>query len=204
MAAPAIDSVIFDLGGVLIDWNPRHLYRKLFDDEAAMESFLAEVWNGEWSRQHDAGRPFAEMLAELCARHPRHADHIRAFHERWPETMAGAIDDSVSVLGELRARGLPLYALSNFSAETFPHARRRFAFLEWFDGLVISGEVGLLKPDPRIYRLLFERFGIDPGRGLFIDDVADNVAGAQAVGLSALRFSTPEALRRDLAGLALL
>ncbi|MGF1609482.1 MAG: HAD family hydrolase [Kiloniellales bacterium] len=204
MAEPPVDSVIFDLGGVLIDWNPRYLYRRLFDDEAAMEAFLVEVWNTDWIRQHDAGRPFAETVAELTALFPHHAEPIRALQDRWPETMGGAIDDTVALLDDLRTRGLSLYALSNFSAETFPHARERFDFLAWFDGLVISGECGLLKPDPRIYRLLFERYGIDPQRALFIDDVADNVAGAEAVGLRARRFTTPAALRRDLSDLALL
>lgn len=204
MAEPAVDSVIFDLGGVLIDWNPRYLYRTLFDDEAAMEAFLAEVWNADSIRQHDAGRPFVETVAELTALFPHHDGHIRAFHERWPEMMGGAIDDTVALLAELRARGVPLYALSNFSAETFPHARERFDFLGWFDDVVISGECGLLKPDPRIYRLLLERCGIDPASALFIDDVPANVAGAEAVGLKGLHFTTPAALRRDLASLALL
>lgn len=191
-------TVIFDLGGVLLDWNPRYLYRKLFDDEAEMEDFLARVCTTAWNAQFDAGRPMAEGVVELTARFPEHAGPIEAFQTRWPETLAGAFDETVSILAALRKRRHRLYALSNFSAETFPHARARFTFLQWFDGTVISGEVGVVKPDPRIFRILFEHHGIDPEGAIFIDDVPANVAAGQALGLDALHFTSADALRAAL------
>ena len=199
-----IAAAVFDLGGVLIDWDPRHLYRKLFDDEAEMEAFLAEVCNGEWNERQDEGRPFAEAIAELTARHPQHRDMIAAYHERWPEMLGGALDGTVAILGELRSLGRPLYALSNWSAETFPHARERFAFLAWFRGLVVSGEVGVKKPDPEIYEILLRRYGLDPTGTVFIDDSADNVAAAQALGFEAVQFSSAAELRSRLRRLDLL
>ena len=199
-----IAAAVFDLGGVLIDWDPRHLYRKLFDDEAEMEAFLAEVCNGEWNERQDEGRPFAEAVAELTARHPQHRDMIAAYHERWPEMLGGALDGTVAILGELRSLGRPLYALSNWSAETFPHARERFAFLAWFRGLVVSGEVGVKKPDPEIYEILLRRYGLDPTGTVFIDDSADNVSAARALGFEAVQFSSAAELRSRLRRLDLL
>lgn len=191
-------TVIFDLGGVLLDWNPRYLYRKLFDDETEMEDFLARVFHTAWNAQFDAGRPMAEGLAELTSRFPEYAGPIKAFQTRWPETLAGALEETVGILAQLRQRGHRLYVLSNFSAETFPYAMARFDFLQWFDGLVISGEVGVMKPDPGIYRILFERHGIDPVGAVFIDDVPANVAAGQAFGLDALHFTSAGALRAAL------
>lgn len=191
-------AVIFDLGGVLLDWNPRHLYRKLFDDEAEMEDFLARVLNTACNAQFDAGRPMAEGLAELTSRFPEYAGPIQAFQTRWPETVAGALEETVGILAELRQRGHRLYVLSNFSAETFPQALDRFAFLKWFDGVVISGEVGVIKPDPGIYRILFERHGVDPAGAIFVDDIPANVAAGRAFGLDALHFTSAGALRAAL------
>ena len=197
-------AVIFDLGGVLIDWNPRHLYRKLFDDEAEMEDFLAQVCTQDWNQRQDAGRPVAEAVDELVAWHPERRDLIEAYYSRWPETMAGAIDDSVAILAELREQVYPLFVLSNFSAETFPHAQTRFDFLSWFEGIVISGEERVNKPDPKIYRILIERYGIALEHAVFIDDVAANVAAGRAAGLEALHFTSTSALRRQLEHLGLL
>jgi 2-haloacid dehalogenase len=190
--------VIFDLGGVLIDWDPRHLYRKLFADQAAMEAFLAEICTPEWNQRQDEGRPFAAGVAELIARHPERREMIEAYQARWPEMLAGALDDTVAILAELKARGQSLYALSNWSAETFPYARERFDFLDWFHGLVISGEEGIAKPSPAIFRLLFRRYSIDPAEAVFIDDVQANVRAARSVGLQALHFTSATALREDL------
>jgi len=201
---PAVSAVVFDLGGVLIDWDPRYLYRSLFGgDEAAMERFLATVCTPEWNRGQDAGRPWSEAIASLVAEHPEHADLIRAFWDRWPETLGDAIDPTVDVLAELRAAGIPLYALSNWSAETFPIARPRYPFLDWFDGIVISGEVGAAKPDPRIYQALVERHGLDPASLAFVDDVPANVAAAESLGIRGLTFTSAAALRQDLAALGL-
>ena len=155
-------TVVFDLGGVLIEWDPRHLYRQLFDDPGEMESFLAEVTTAEWNARQDAGRPWAEGVDLLVAEHPQRRELIEAFHRRWPEMLAGEIPGTVDVLADLRAAGVRLVALSNWSAEMFPIARERFDFLAWFEGIVISGDVGVNKPDRRIFDHLAEQFGIEP------------------------------------------
>jgi 2-haloacid dehalogenase len=190
--------VVFDLGGVLIDWDPRYLYRKLLADEEAVEEFLATVCTPEWNAELDRGRPFAEGVAELVERHPAQAAAITAYHERWPEMLGGEVPGAVAVLADLRAAGVPLYALTNWSAETFAITRGRFAFLEWFDGVVVSGQERVIKPDPRIFRLLADRFGLDPETTFYVDDSEANVAAARALGFDAVRFTGPERLRRDL------
>jgi 2-haloacid dehalogenase len=199
-----VKAVVFDLGGVLIDWDPRYLYRKLLDDEAAVEEFLATVCTPAWNAEQDRGRPFAEGVAELVERHPAHAAAITAYHERWPEMLGGAVDGTVEVLAELRAAGVPVYALTNWSAETFGVARERFEFLEWFDGVLVSGEERIIKPDPAIFRLLLDRFGLDPEATFYVDDSEPNVAAADRLGLDAVRFTTPAQLRRDLVARRLL
>jgi 2-haloacid dehalogenase len=192
-----IDAVVFDLGGVLIDWDPRRLYRKLLADEAAVEEFLATVTTPEWNAEQDRGRPFAEGVAELVERHPAHAAAIAAYHERWEEMLGGEVPGTVAVLAELRAAGVPLYALSNWSAETFRLTRGRFPFLEWFDGLVVSGEERVAKPDRRIFDLLLQRFGLVPATTLFIDDSPANVAAALELGMDAVLFRDAATLRRE-------
>jgi 2-haloacid dehalogenase len=190
---------IFDLGGVLIDWNPRHLYRKLFDgDEAAMEQFLATVCTTAWNERQDAGRSFAEATQELLPRHADKIELIEAFGKRFDEMIGGAIDGTVDVLAELKQRAVPVYAITNWSAETFPPQRWRFAFLSWFDGIVVSGMEGVIKPDPRIFRILCERHRIAPKTAVFIDDVAANAAAASALGIHGIHFRSPEQLRREL------
>ena len=191
-------AVVFDLGGVLIDWDPRYLYRKLLADEAAVEEFLATVCTPEWNAEQDRGRPFAEGVAELAERHPEHAADIAAYHERWPEMLAGEVPGTVEVLADLRAAGVPLYALTNWAAETFAITRERFEFLDWFCGLLVSGEEGMTKPDPAIFRLLLDRFGLDPAAAVFVDDSEANVAAARGLGIDAVRFTGPERLRREL------
>jgi len=194
----ATKAVVFDLGGVLIDWDPRYLYRKLLADEAAVEEFLATVCTPEWNEELDRGRPFAEGVAELVERHPEHAAAIAAYHERWPEMLAGDLPDSVEVLAELRAAGVPLYALTNWSAETFAVTRERFEWLDWFDGMLVSGEELITKPDPAIFQLLLDRFGLDPGATVFVDDSEANVVAARGLGIDAVRFTGPGQLRREL------
>jgi 2-haloacid dehalogenase len=195
---PRTRALVFDLGGVLIDWDPRHLYRQLFDDADDMERFLAEVTSAEWNLQQDAGRPWAEAIEALVRAFPERRDLIEAYHARWPEMMAGAIDGTVDILAELRAAGRPLYALSNWSSETFPHAQDRFPFLSWFDGVVISGDVGLVKPDPRLFRLLLERYDLVARETIYIDDQPANVRAAAALGLIAIQFRDAAALRTEL------
>jgi 2-haloacid dehalogenase len=202
---PPIGAVVFDLGGVLIDWNPRYLYRGLFGgDDEAMERFLGEVVTPEWNLQQDAGRPWSEAVESLAREHPDQRDRIAAYHERWPETLGGAIEESVRVLAELRDRPVRLFALTNWSAETFPTALERFDFLAWFEGIVVSGEVGLVKPDPLIFRHLVERHGLDPASTVFVDDGPANVEAARALGLVGVLFRSPSDLRRELQGLGVL
>jgi len=196
---------VFDLGGVLIDWNPRHLYRKLFaGDDAAMEHFLANVCTTAWNSQQDAGRTFAEACASLKLEHPNYAELIDAWFERQDEMLAGPISGTVAILAELRARGVPLYALSNWSAETFPIAQRRFEFLQWFDGIFLSAEAHTIKPNPRIYQHFFEAFDIAPAQTIFIDDLRPNVEAVAALGMHAIQFTDPAALRHELVRLGLL
>lgn len=198
-------TVVFDLGGVLIDWDPRHLYRKLFaDDEAAMERFLSEICTSEWNLQQDAGRSWAEATALLKAEHPAHAGLIDAFHQRWPEMMAGEIEGTVAILHELKEAGTPLYALTNWSHETFPAALERFAFLSWFQGIVVSGQERLVKPDPQIYLLLVTRHGLRPEEIVYIDDNPHNAAVATSLGMHGIHFTGAAPLRRELAALGLL
>lgn len=204
MPRDAPTSVIFDLGGVLIDWDPRYLYRKLFDDPDEMESFLAEVTTAEWNAHQDAGRPWAEAVDLLVAEHPEQRELIEAFHRRWPEMLAGEIPETVDVLAELRSTDVRLVALSNWSAEMFPIARERFDFLAWFEGILISGEVGVNKPDRQIFEHLVERFGIEPAKAVFIDDSSANVATAAALGFRAVQFTDAAALRLELVQLGLL
>jgi 2-haloacid dehalogenase len=202
VAAPS--AVVFDLGGVLIRWDPRNLYRSLFEDEAEMERFLAEITTAEWNAQQDAGRAVAEATEELAARHPERRELIAAYYERWVEMLGGAIAGTVEIARELKARGVRLYALSNWSAETFPIARPMFEFFDWFDGMVISGEVRMIKPDPRIFAHVLEKFGLVPGETVFVDDNAENVRAAEAAGFIGIVFENPEQLREELGELALL
>jgi 2-haloacid dehalogenase len=201
--AASIEVVVFDLGGVLIDWNPRYLYRQLFEDESAMERFLAEVCSPEWNELQDAGRSWREAVAELVARHPDQVAMITAYHERWREMLGGDIAGSVEVLKELKALGLRLYALTNWSHETFPEARRIFPFLDVFEGIVVSGEERLIKPDPVIFHRLLTRYGIAPSRAVYIDDSPRNVAAAAELGFRALRFVNAHRLRQELVDLGL-
>jgi 2-haloacid dehalogenase len=203
-AAPRIRAVVFDLGGVLIDWDPRHLYRTIFADETAMEDFLRTVTTPEWNRAQDAGRPWAEAVEELIARHPERREQIEAYRTRWMEMLGDAIQPTVDILDELRATDVDLYALSNWSAETFPVARPRYPFLEWFDGIVISGEERLIKPDPRIFHVLLQRYALEAGETVFIDDQVANVEAAESVGLLGIRFVDGPQLRADLRSLGVL
>jgi 2-haloacid dehalogenase len=199
-----ISAIAFDLGGVMIDWNPRYLYRKLFGaDEVAMERFLAEICTPEWNSRFDAGRPFAEGIAELAADHPEHAELINAYWDRWPEMLGGTLDDTVQIMRELRAAGYRTYALSNWSAETFPTTRRMYPFLDEMDGVVISGEVGVGKPDPGMFRELLSRFGLKAEETAFIDDSDLNIATAASLGIVAVPFVDAATLRGDLRRLGL-
>lgn len=191
-------AIIFDLGGVLIDWDPRHMYRQLFDDEAEMERFLSEVATLEWNAQHDAGRPWEEGVALLSAEYPEHADLIGAYWQRWEEMLGGPIEGSVAILRRLKADGQELHALTNWSTETFPIARERYEFLDWFETIIVSGEEKLVKPNPAIYQVALDRIGRTAEECIFIDDSEKNVAAAAELGIDAIRFITPDQLEREL------
>lgn len=198
-------AAIFDLGGVFIDWNPRYLYRTLFpDDPEGMEHFLANVTTSTWNRQLDAGRPFAEAIAELQRAHPAHAALIAAYWDRWPEMLGDVNHQTAQIVRDIKARGLRVFALSDWSAETMPIARPRVPELALFDDIQISGEVGVTKPDPTVFALAIERFGVDPARTVFVDDISANVEAARVAGLTAIQFTSALELRTSLEQLGLL
>jgi 2-haloacid dehalogenase len=192
-------SVVFDLGGVLVDWDPRYLLRTVMPGrEAEMETILSDVLNRDWNLQRDTGDSWPAAIAALQAAHPQWADIFRAYDERWAETLGGSIEESVDILRELRDRGVPLYALSNWSAEKFPCAEARFEWLDWFDGIVVSGRVKLIKPEPAIYRHLMQTYRLEAPDILFVDDHEPNVVGARALGIAAHHFTSAGTLREDL------
>jgi 2-haloacid dehalogenase len=202
---PSYNTVIFDLGGVLIDWNPEYLYRKIFTDEAQMRFFLTEVCHSDWNREQDRGRPFAEAVRERIAQFPEHEANIRAYHEHWEEMLGGTIEENVAVLEQLHGqKNVRLYAITNWSAETFPVAQQRFPFLSYFEDIVVSGSLKLVKPDPRIYQTLLDRQPIVPEQAIFIDDVQENVAGAEALGIHGIHLTPETDLRKELEALGVL
>ena len=190
--------VIFDIGNVLIRWDARLLYRQLLPDEAAIDAFLEEVGFHAWNLDLDRGLGFDEGVAALSGRFPHRAELIGAFHHRWHETVPGEVAGSVAILQALAAAGVPLYAITNFSEEKYLETRARFGFLGLFRDVVVSGKERLLKPDPAIYRLCLGRNGLLAADCVFVDDNADNVAGAAAVGIDAIRFTDAAALAAEL------
>jgi len=192
-------AIVFDFGKVLVDWDPRYLYRKLFpDDDTAMERFLEEIDFMNWNLQQDAGRPFAEGVAELCGRFPGYCDLIQAYDERWEESLGGPIWPTVEVLSRLKEAGYPLYGLSNWSDEKFRLVCAQYPFFDWFDDILLSGTVRLVKPDERIFRLLLERIGRPAGECLLIDDSAPNVEAARALGFEVIHFQSAAQLEAEL------
>jgi 2-haloacid dehalogenase len=201
----ALTSVIFDVGHVLYDWNPRVLYERLFDDERALDLFLTSVATKEWHFQHDAGRPFAETSAELIARHPEHAAMIALWGPRFSDQIPGPIAGMPDLIAELDGAGVPLFAITNFSGEFFaPFREREAALFDRFRDIVVSGDEKLIKPDAAIFHLALARFGVRADETIFIDDNAANVAGAEAVGIRAHLFRDAATLRAELAALGLL
>lgn len=194
----AASVVVFDVGNVLIEWDPEHLYRKLIPDAAMRADFLARVCSMEWNLEQDRGRRWADAVAERTALFPDQADLIAAYSDRWHDMVPGEVPGTVAILEGLREAGVPLYAITNFSSEKFAEARARFPFLAGFIDVVVSAEEGLLKPDPAIYRRLLDRNGLVAADCLFIDDSEKNVAGARAVGMRAHHFRDAEGLRAAL------
>ncbi len=196
--------LVFDLGGVLIDWNPRYLYRKLIDDEDEIDIFLAEVCNSKWNVKQDAGRSLADATAERIALFPEKKSLIEAYYDRWEEMLGGEIGDSVEILRELKNKGESIYALTNWSAETFPIAEKRFVFLQWFDGTLISGVEKMVKPDQAIFHLLLKRYELRAQDCLFIDDSIININAAIEMGFKTHHFKSPAGLRQNLIDVNLL
>jgi 2-haloacid dehalogenase len=195
----AIDTIIFDLGGVLIDWNPRYVYRKIFKTEQEVDWFLTNVTTPEWNENQDAGYPLHKATQELIAKHPEWEPEIKAYYGRWLEMLGEDIHETVQILRQLKQTGkYKLYALTNWSAETFPHALERFEFFKAFDGVVVSGQEKMRKPSAEFYKIVIDRYHLDPVRTIFIDDSLRNVKGAEAVGITGIHFHNPTQLKDEL------
>ncbi len=194
-----INTIIFDLGAVLIDWNPEYLYRNHFKNDADMHHFLTNVVTSDWNEEQDAGRSLQEGTNLLVAKHPDHEVPIRMFYSRWEEMLGGPFHDTVAIFRKLKESGrFKIYALTNWSAETFPVAKQRYDFLNWFDGIVVSGEEKIRKPAPGFYHILLNRHQINPAEALFIDDNLRNVKAARDLGISSIHFISAEALEEEL------
>jgi 2-haloacid dehalogenase len=195
----AIDTIVFDLGGVLIDWNPRYLYRKIFKTEEEITWFLENICTSEWNDEQDGGRSFAEATRLLINKHPEHAAPIEAWYDRWQETIKGPVSGTVDILHRIKkADNYRLYALTNWSAETFPWALDNFDFLHWFEGIVVSGVERCKKPDEKIFTILISRYQIRPEQTLFIDDNATNISAAKQLGFHTIHFQSPIQLKTEL------
>jgi 2-haloacid dehalogenase len=200
-----INTIIFDLGAVLIDWNPHYMYRTLFDKEEDMLHFLANITTSDWNEEQDAGRSLQEGTELLVKRFPEHEVNIRAFYGRWNEMLGDAFDDTVAILKKLKESGkYKVYALTNWSAETFPVALERFEFLSWFDGIVVSGTEKMRKPAPEFYQLLLTRYHVKADEALFIDDNKRNVLAAEQIGIKSIHYQSAEQLTKELSALSIL
>jgi 2-haloacid dehalogenase len=198
-----INTVIFDLGGVLIDWNPRYVYRTIFKTEEEIDWFFENVATHDWNENQDAGYPIALATEELIAQHPEWESQIKAYYGRWEEMLGGPIQETVEIFKQLKKAGLKTYALTNWSAETFHIALARYDFLHWFDGRLVSGEEKTRKPFPEFYQKLIDKFSIDPSKALFIDDNLRNIKGAEAFGIKGIHFQDPGQLKNELKQLGL-
>jgi len=197
-STPPIRAVVFDVGGVLVDWDPRYLYRRIIPEEEAMERFLAEVCTPEWHAQHDLGASYEDTIPVLAAAHPQWADEVRAWGERFAEMYGGVFEGTVALLADLRRRRVPLVASTNWGAASWLNAKARYEFLDWFDGALVSGEVGLAKPDPAFFELLVETFGLHPPGTLYIEDNLANLKAAADRGFVTHRFVSSPALAAEL------
>ena len=198
-----ITSVVFDLGNVLIDWNPRYLYRKLIPTKTELEWFLENICDEKWNAKHDAGHSFSDGIAEYSKKFPQYSELIEAWFGRWEEMLGDSLEEVVDILSALKLSRMSLYILSNWSAETYPIAEKRFDFLHWFDGKVISGEIGILKPDLEIFKFLMTSYNLTPQETVFIDDKLVNVEAAKELGIHGIHFKNASILRKDLRKLKL-
>ena len=199
LQTPPLTTFVFDFGGVLFDWDPYYLYRKyLGDDRFVVEQFLEEIGFKDWNLEQDRGRPFAEAVEELSARFPQHASLIEAYDRDYEATISGVIEPTVEILQQLYRKGYPLYALSNWSAEKFDLIRPKYPFLNWFSGIVISGEERLIKPDPRLFEIVLQRANRSAHDCVFIDDSPGNIRVAQRLGFQTILFQSPDQLNEEL------
>jgi len=200
-----IKAIIFDFGGVLVNWDPKHLYQRFFPGQPqVMENFLKEIDFYSWNALQDKGRPFSEGIASLSDQHPQHAHLIRAYFDHWDDSITGPIQGTVDILRTLKEKGCSLYGLSNWSAETFPRVRQKYAFFDMLDEIFLSGEIGLIKPDQAIFNLLLNKTGYSAPECVLIDDSQANIDAARKMGFRTIHFSSPEQLQIDLQGLNLL
>lgn len=183
-----IKNIIFDFGGVLLDWNPRYLYKSYFNNDEEMEHFLADICNGEWNIRQDAGRPFAEAVKELQSKFPEYAEAIQMYDDDWEKMLKCELPESIDLLKELKFMGYGIYGLTNWSAEKIGYAFANYSFFSLFDGIVVPGVEKVVKPDRKIYEILLERYSLKPGECVFIDDNQDNVDMAKVLGINAIRF----------------
>ncbi len=200
-----INTIIFDLGNVLINWDPKLLYNQIFDSEEKTNHFLENICTLTWNEEQDAGRSLAAGTAALIKEYPEHKKEIEAYYDRWVEMLNGPIEGTVGIFRELKESGkYKFYALTNWSAELFPVALREFDFLTWFDGIVVSGDEGIRKPHPDFYRIVFDRYQVKPEDALFIDDNLRNVEAARKMGIRSIRFTSAEELEKELQDLGVL
>jgi len=191
-------TVVFDFGGVLIDWDRRYLYRKVFEKEAEMKFFLENVCSLSWNNLQDEGIPFTVTIPELQMKYPEYYDQIAIYETRWAEMVGGPITGTVEILKEIQAKNIPAYGLTNWGADTFPIVYNQFEFLRKLDGIVVSGDEKVVKPFPEIYNILIKRYNIDPESCIFIDDNYQNIQSAKEIGFKTIQFDTPENLRQHL------
>ena len=200
-----IDTIIFDLGGVLVDWNPEYLYVDVFDgDKQKVHWFLNNICTPDWNVEQDAGRTLQEATEILVIQYPEYEAWIRMYYDRWEDMLGGTILESVDLLNKLKqANTLRLYALTNWSAETFPIAVQRFDFLNHFEGILVSGEEKTRKPFPRIYEIMLERYQINPNKSVFIDDNLENIEAAKKFGIKGIHFKSSLQLGAELSSLGI-
>ena len=194
-----IDTIVFDLGGVLVDWNPDYVYKDVFEKEEDMRWFYKNICTADWNEEQDAGRTLHDATEELVKKFPEHEKNIRTYYDRWEDMLGGPIQGTVDILNHLKHKsGYRLFALTNWSAETFPIALQRYDFLHWFHGRLVSGEEKMRKPFKEIYELLMERFNIDPSRAIYIDDNFRNLIPAKELGFYVIHFQSPEQFKKEL------
>ena len=198
-----IKNIIFDFGGVLIDWNPRYFYKDVFSDTKEMEYFLSDVWSPQWNMKHDAGFPFSEITHELQELHPKYRNEIEMYQHNWEVMIKGEISENTKLLNPLKSK-YRLFGLTNWSVEAFPIIYHKYEFFKVFEGIVVSGEEKVVKPGKEIYQLLMNRYGLLANESLFIDDSLKNIETANELGFSTIHINGAQSLKEHLISLGLI